>query len=144
MTAKNSADANGALKVRLDKWLWAARFFKTRSLAKEAIDGGKVHYNDQRCKPGRVVELEATLSIRQGWFDKVVVVKGLSDRRQSAPIAQTLYEETAESLIKREQQLAERKAQAASQPQPFRRPNKRDRRLIHRFKETGIKGQQND
>lgn len=132
---KGANQADEALKVRLDKWLWAARFFKTRTLAKEAIEGGKVHYNDQRCKPGRLVDIDAKLNIRQGWFDKVVLVRGLTDRRQSAPLAQTLYEETPESIVQREQQMAERKAQAATQPQAFRRPNKRDRRLIHRFRE---------
>lgn len=132
---KGANQADEALKVRLDKWLWAARFFKTRTLAKEAIEGGKVHYNEQRCKPGRLVDIDAKLNIRQGWFDKVVLVKGLTDRRQSAPLAQKLYEETPESIVQREQQLAERKAQAATQPQAFRRPNKRDRRLIHRFRE---------
>ena len=120
--------------VRLDKWLWAARFFKTRTLAKDAIDGGKVQYNGQRCKPGKNVDLGAMLRIRQGWVDKEVEVKGLSDRRQAASIAQTLYEETPESLVKRERELEERRAANASKPQQFKRPNKRDRRLIHRFR----------
>ena len=123
-------------KVRLDKWLWAARFFKTRSLAKEAIDGGKVQYNGQRCKPGRIVELEATLNIRQGWLEKEVLVKGLNDRRQAASIAQAQYEETPESVSTREKALKERKELNAGQPVALRRPNKRDRRLIHRFREN--------
>lgn len=122
-------------KVRIDKWLWAARFFKTRTLAKEAVEGGKVEYNGQRCKPGKTVDLGAELSIRQGWIDKVVTVKGLSDRRQNATIAQTMYEETEESRVQREEKLEQRRAERESQPIPFRRPNKRDRRLIHRFKE---------
>ena len=121
-------------KVRLDKWLCAARFFKTRTLAKEAVDGGKVHYNGQRCKPGRVVDLDATLSIRQGWFDTIVVVKGLCGQRKNATLAQMLYEETQESVEKRERELAERKATMASHPVPLKRPNKKNRRLIHRFK----------
>ena len=91
-------------------------------------------YNGQRAKPGKVVELGATIKVRQGWFDKVVVVKGLSDKRQAASIAQLLYEETAESIALREQQLQERKAVAATRPVPLRRPNKKDRRMIHRFK----------
>ncbi|WP_369821106.1 RNA-binding S4 domain-containing protein [Oleiphilus sp. HI0067] len=74
-------------KVRIDKWLWAARFFKTRSMAKEAVEGGKVQYNGQRCKPGKTVDLGATLQIRQGWVDKVVTVASLSDRRQNATLA---------------------------------------------------------
>ncbi|KZZ57786.1 MAG: RNA-binding protein [Oleiphilaceae bacterium] len=122
-------------KVRIDKWLWAARFFKTRSMAKEAVEGGKVQYNGQRCKPGKTVDLGATLQIRQGWVDKVVTVAGLSDRRQNATLAQQLYEETEESRIEREKKVAERRAERESQPVPFRRPNKRDRRLIHRFKD---------
>ena len=122
-------------KVRIDKWLWAARFFKTRTLAKEAVEGGKVEYNGQRCKPGKTVDLGAELSIRQGWFDKVVIVKGLSDRRQNASIAETLYQETEESRVRREEKLEQRRAERESLPMPFRRPNNRDRRLIHRFRE---------
>ena len=123
-------------KVRIDKWLWAARFFKTRTLAKEAVEGGKVEYNGQRCKPGKTVDLGAELTIRQGWIDTVVIVRGLSDRRQNASIAQTMYEETEESRVQREEKLEQRRAERESQPIPFRRPNKRDRRLIHRFKEN--------
>lgn len=126
-------------KVRLDKWLWAARFFKTRSLAKEAVEGGKVQYNGQRCKPGKVVDLGVELSIRQGWVDKVVIVEGVSDKRLSAPLAQALYRETPESLEQREQKLAQIRAERETRPVPFKRPNKRDRRLIHRFRD-----QQND
>lgn len=110
-------------------------FFKTRTLAKEAVEGGKVEYNGQRCKPGKTVDVGVELTIRQGWVDKVVIVKGISDRRQNATLAQVLYEETEESFEKREQKLAERRAERESQPVAFRRPNKRDRRLIHRFKE---------
>ena len=130
-----SKQANSELKVRIDKWLWAARFFKTRTLAKEAVDGGKVQYNGQRCKPGKTVDVGAELSIRQGFLDKVVVVIALSDRRQNATLAQALYDETEQSKALREQKLAERRAERESLPVPFRRPNKRDRRLIHRFKE---------
>lgn len=122
------------IKVRIDKWLWAARFFKTRSLAKEAIEGGKVHYNNQRCKPGKAVEIGTELTIRRGWVEKVVIVNGLSDKRLSAPLAQELYQETDESVEKREKAAAERKQAMAAQPMAFKRPNKRDRRRIHRFK----------
>lgn len=120
--------------VRIDKWLWAARFFKTRTLAKEAVEGGKVQYNQQRCKPGKTVEVGAELKIRQGWFDKTVIVKGLSAQRKNATLAQTLYEETPESIVLREKALLERKLLQSSEPTPQRRPNKRDRRLIHQFK----------
>lgn len=121
-------------KVRLDKWLWAARFFKTRGLAKEAVEGGKVHYNQQRTKPARLVEAGSEISIRQGFLDKTVIVRKLSGQRKSAPLAQELYEETEASIIKREKALLERKHSMGDQATPLRRPNKRDRRLIHRFK----------
>src|SRR5690554_7993648 len=87
MAATNTEDP----KVRLDKWLWAARFYKTRALAKEAIEGGKVHYNSQRTKPGKIVETGARVSLRLGWQEKIVVVDDISDRRRGAPEAQKLY-----------------------------------------------------
>jgi len=120
--------------VRLDKWLWAARFFKTRILAEEADDGGQVQYNQQRCKPGKSVELGASIKIRHGWVDKIVVVKALSVQRKNATLAQLLYDETEESIALREKVLLERKLHQGDQLQPQRRPNKRDRRLIHQFK----------
>ena len=122
-------------EVRVDKWLWAARFFKTRSLATEAINGGKVHLNGQRIKPSRKLKVNDTLSISIGQVEKVVIVLGLSDRRGPASIAQSLYEETAESIQKRE----EKKQLMASQPQMDRfwgKPNKKDRRDIRKFKQT--------
>ena len=122
-------------EVRVDKWLWAARFFKTRSLATEAINGGRVHLNGQRIKPSRKLKVNDTLSISIGQVEKVVIVLGLSDRRGSASIAQSLYEETAESIQKRE----EKKQLMASQPQMDRfwgKPNKKDRRDIRKFKQT--------
>ena len=125
---------NAEEKVRIDKWLWAARFFKTRSLAKSAVDGGKVHYNQQHCKPGRIVEVGAELTIRQGWFDKVVIIQGVCGQRKNATMAQMLYRETGESIVKREKALLERKMNMGEHPQPQHRPNKRDRRRIHRFK----------
>ncbi len=73
-------------KVRLDKWLWAARFFKTRAIAKQMIEGGKVHYDGQRAKCSKVVELGATLKVRQGWDERVVVVKALSEQRRGAAL----------------------------------------------------------
>ncbi len=127
--------SEAAQKVRLDKWLWAARFFKTRGLAKEAIEGGKVHYNGQRTKPGKTVDVGAMVLVRQGWQEKLVEILVLSDKRQAASIAQSLYRETEESVLKREQLIEERRALRASQPVPFKRPSKRDRRRIHRFKD---------
>jgi len=120
--------------VRFDKWLWAARFFKTRALAKQAIEGGKVHYNGARSKPSRAVELEATLIIRQGWDEKTVVVKALSDQRRGADVASQLYEETPDSITKRTLNADQRKLQRAALAAPEHRPNKKQRRQIVRFK----------
>lgn len=123
-----------ALKVRLDKWLWAARFYKTRSLAKDAVDGGKVHYNQQRCKPSKAVEIGTELTLRLGFVEKVIVIKQISGQRKNATFAQTLYEETAESITKREKALLDRKHMMGDQIMPAGKPNKRNRRLIHQFK----------
>ena len=117
-------------KIRLDKWLWAARFYKTRSLARDMINGGKVHYNGQRAKASKVVELGALLSIRQGDVIKQVSVEILSDQRRGAPIAQTLYKETDESLKKREQYQILRKLSLQNAPHPEKRPNKKQRREL--------------
>lgn len=122
--------------IRLDKWLWAARFFKTRNLAKEAIEGGKVHYNGARAKPSRTVEVGALLRMRLGYDEKTVEVLDLSDKRRGAPEAQKMYRETEESIAKREQQAALRKAQKATQLAPDHKPNKKERRDIRRFKDT--------
>jgi len=121
-------------KVRVDKWLWAARFFKTRAKAKEAIDGGKVHVNGQRTKPSKELVLEDILRITQGYDEKTVIVKTLSDQRRSATIAQELYEETAESQEKRALRAQQRKA-AGSHIMTEGRPSKKDRRQIHRFRD---------
>ena len=86
----------------MDKWLWAARFYKTRTIAKEMIDGGKVHYNGQRSKPNKIVEVGATLKLRQGSDEKEIVVLALSTQRRGAPEAQLLYRETEQSLANRE------------------------------------------
>ncbi|MDE1462462.1 ribosome-associated heat shock protein Hsp15 [Spartinivicinus poritis] len=122
-------------KIRLDKWLWAARFFKTRNLAKEAIEGGKVHYNGVRTKPSKEPQVGDQLTIRQGWDERVIVIKALSDQRRGAPEAQLLYEETAESITKREAHAAERKSVYASQLSPDKRPTKKQRRDIRQFKD---------
>lgn len=90
------------VEVRLDKWLWAARFYKTRALAREMVDGGKVHYNGQRSKPSKIVELNATLTLRQGNDERTVVIKAITEQRRPASEAVTLYEETPESVEKRE------------------------------------------
>ncbi|ADO46612.1 ribosome-associated heat shock protein Hsp15 [[Enterobacter] lignolyticus] len=120
--------------VRLDKWLWAARFYKTRAVAREMIEGGKVHYNGQRSKPSKVVELNATLTLRQGNDERTVVVKGITEQRRPASEAALLYEETAQSIEKREKVALARKMNALTMPHPDRRPDKKERRDLMRFK----------
>ena len=119
--------------VRLDKWLWAARFYKTRSIARNMVDGGKVHYNGQRSKPSKIVELGAVITLRQGNEEKTVTIEKISAHRGGAPIAQTLYEETTESLAKREEFAKQRKLHAHN-PAPERRHDKKQRRDIIKFK----------
>ncbi|MBS1203724.1 MAG: heat-shock protein [Proteobacteria bacterium] len=126
-----------AQEVRLDKWLWVARFYKTRALAREMIEGGKVHYNGQRSKPGKIVELNATLTLRQGNDERTVVVKGVTDQRRPATEAVELYEETAESIEKREKMALARKMNALTMPHPDRRPDKKERRDLLKFKSGG-------
>jgi ribosome-associated heat shock protein Hsp15 len=123
-------------RVRIDKWLWAARFFKTRSLAKAAIEGGKVHCNGERCKCSRELEVGYQLTIRQGFDEKTVVVKALGEQRRGAPEAARLYEETPDSIARREAEAAQRKAQNATADMQASRPTKQDRRRIHRFKQV--------
>ena len=118
--------------IRLDKWLWAARFYKTRSIAKEMIDGGKVHYNGQRSKPNKTVEVGAIIKLRQGNDEKEIKVTALSAQRRGAPEAQLLYQETEQSVEKREKLKLARKINAM--PHPDRRPNKKERRDLLRFK----------
>lgn len=120
--------------VRLDKWLWAARFYKTRTLAKAMIEGGKVHYNGQRAKVSKIVEVGAILKLRQGNEEKEIEVIALSDQRRGAPEAQLLYRETEQSLKKREEMAWARKNNALSMPHPDRRPNKKERRDLLKFK----------
>jgi ribosome-associated heat shock protein Hsp15 len=122
-------------KVRLDKWLWAARFYKTRAQAKAAIEGGKVQCQGERCKPGKEPRVGDTYQIRQGFDTRIVVVLALSVQRQGAPQAQLLYEETAASLAAREKAAAQRKAMGAGQVISEHRPSKKQRRQIHRFRD---------
>lgn len=117
-------------KVRLDKWLWAARFYKTRSIARDMVNGGKVHYNGQRSKASKIVELNALLTIRQGDTAKEIEIKEISDKRQGAPIAQSLYEETSSSIVKREQYQVLRKLSLQNAPHPDKKPNKKQRREL--------------
>jgi len=120
------------LTVRLDKWLWAARFYKTRSIARDMVQGGKVHYNGQRTKPSKTVDVGALLSIRQGDVLLEVTIEVISGHRGGAPIAQTLYKETEKSITKREEYQILRKLSLQNAPHPNRKPNKKQRRdLIH-------------
>ncbi|MDA0273125.1 MAG: S4 domain-containing protein [Proteobacteria bacterium] len=123
--------------VRLDKWLWAARFFKTRAKAKDAIDGGKVHLNGHRCKPSKEVVAGDTLNITQGFDEKIVIVQQVSEKRGSAPIAQTFYQETPESEEKRTL-LAEQRKAAGAHIRSEGRPTKKNRRLIHQFRDKNL------
>lgn len=113
--------------VRVDKWLWAARFFKTRSAATEAVLGGHVHVGGARIKPSRELRVGETIEITQGTLRRIVVVKAIGDRRGPASVAATLYDETAESLANREQHALERKLSA---PIFGARPTKLERRRL--------------
>lgn len=122
-------------KLRLDKWLWAARFFKTRSLAKAAIEGGKVQLDGSRVKVSKEISVGDKLRIRQGWDEKDIEVLALSDQRRGAPEAQSLYRESTESITRREETAAARKAAGGMIERPAKRPTKKQRRQIHRFRE---------
>lgn len=127
--------------VRLDKWLWAARFYKTRSIAKAMIEGGKVHYNGQRAKTSKLVEVGAMIKLRQGNDEKEVVVQALSDQRRGASEAQQLYQETARSVVEREKMALARKVNGLSMPHPERRPNKKERRDLLKVKDLNQRGE---
>lgn len=120
-------------RIRIDKWLWAARFFKTRSQAKDAIEGGKVHCEGQRVKVSKEVHVGMVLTVRQGFDEKTVRVEALSEVRGPASVAVTLYAETAESMAQREEHAAARRAQNLAHPD--HRPNKKERRQIHKFQQ---------
>jgi ribosome-associated heat shock protein Hsp15 len=125
-------------RTRLDKWLWAARFFKTRALAKDAVDGGKVHYEGQRAKSARDVQIGAKLTVVIGHDTREIIVTALADKRSNAQQAALLYTETPESIVAREAAAADRRAQALSNPVSDHRPDKRERRQIHRFRDHNV------
>ena len=127
-------DNNTALKVRLDKWIWAARLTKTRALARDLIQAGKVHYNGQKSKPGKIVELGALIRVPAGWDVKEVEVTGIEEKRQPAKLAEMMYQETADSVAKREQNQLARKMQTFHSPKPENRPDKKQRRELIKFK----------
>jgi ribosome-associated heat shock protein Hsp15 len=121
-------------KVRIDKWLWAARFFKTRSMAAQAVAGGKVHLNDARIKPARLIQPGDELRIRRGELEFMVTVLALLDKRRPAKEAQLLYEESEESISQRQQYKEKKRLEAANRMYgPVKRPDKRARRKIRSF-----------
>jgi len=128
--SRNEAGSDG---VRLDRWLWAARLYKTRAIAKQAVEGGKVHSGGDRLKPGREISVGMQLTVRQGWDERTLLVTGLSETRRGASEAALLYQETAESIAKREK-IGEQRRLHALLDQPIARPDKKDRRLRQQLK----------
>jgi len=124
--------------VRLDKWLWAARFYKTRSVARDMVQSGKVTYNEQRSKPSKLVEVGGKIKLRQGNEEKQIVIVEISDQRRGAPIAQALYQETQASIKRREDNNELRRLHALDNPRPDKRPDKKQRRKIIQFKAQEI------
>lgn len=122
-------------EVRIDKWLWAARFYKTRSLAQQMVEGGKVHVDGQRVKASKPVRVGQRVVLRQGELQREVEVLALAEKRGSAPQAALLYQETQDSIARREQVSAERRAAIVSAPHPDHRPDKKARRDLRRFRD---------
>lgn len=133
MKHREDQESEDHSSVRVDKWLWAARFFKTRSLAAEAVSGGKVHLNGQRIKPAKDINPGDELRITRGNEELTVVVRALSHQRGPAKIAATLYEETEASRAAREANREMRRFTAQGMQAPAGRPSKKDRRKIIRF-----------
>lgn len=129
-------------KLRIDKWLWAARFYKTRSVASDAVNGGKVHLNNDRVKAAKTVTVGDILKIRRGNDVWEVRVLSLFEKRRQASLAQTMYEELEESIKQREESTANRRAMNAGMSQTTHRPSKKDRRHIIRFKRANQKNAQ--
>jgi ribosome-associated heat shock protein Hsp15 len=122
-------------EIRIDKWLWTARFFKTRSLASEAVNGGKVHLNDHRVKAGRLVKVGDTLSVQKSSDLFGILILGINKTRRPAKEAKLLYEESEQSRLKREQEHAIKKLASATRPVPQRKPDKREREQLRNFKQ---------
>jgi ribosome-associated heat shock protein Hsp15 len=135
MVKSTDNDAQSKQSTRLDKWLWAARFYKTRAIAKQMIDGGKVFYNGQRSKSGKAVVLGDRITIRQGFEEKHVIVHALADKRRDATFAQTLYVETSESIQTREKNSLARQQGILLSPASDTKPDKKQRRQIRHLKE---------
>ena len=136
----NLSQQNNVESMRVDKWLWAARFFNTRSISKAAIEGGKVHHNSERVKVSKEIRVGMELTIQQGFDRKTIVIKALSAIRGAAPIAQQLYAETEVSIARRELLATQRKLHNLARPE--HRPSKKDRRQISKFKQDN--NQQSD
>lgn len=123
------------VSIRLDKWLWAARFYKTRAIAKKMIDGGKVFYNGQRTKSGKAVSIGDTIKLKQGYEEKALIIIALADNRKDAAFAATLYQETAASITTREKNALARKQGILLSPASETKPDKKQRRQIRQLKE---------
>ncbi|WP_372860058.1 ribosome-associated heat shock protein Hsp15 [Pseudoalteromonas sp.] len=132
----DSSENADTLKVRLDKWLWAARFYKTRAIAREMVQGGKVHYNSQRSKASKIVEIGAVIKLAQGVDEKTITVLNILEKRQSAPIAQTMYQESDASIAKREENSIARKNNSFFAPHPDKKPDKKQRRELLKMKSS--------
>ena len=130
-------------QVRLDKWLWAARFFKTRGLATEAVVGGRVHLNDVRVKPSKDVRVGDTVEVTIGEVQRTVLVTGVSDKRGPASVAATLYEETADSIAAREQLARERSLARAPGADAGARPTKQARRRLDALRGSSKRSRRN-
>jgi ribosome-associated heat shock protein Hsp15 len=122
------------ISVRLDKWLWAARLYKTRSIARDAVQSGKIHYNGKRSKSSKIVELGACIKVPQGFDNKEILVLELNEHRRAAPLAQLMYQETEASQLLRQENIEARKINAFHSPKPDQRPDKKQRRQIIQLK----------
>jgi ribosome-associated heat shock protein Hsp15 len=135
MATESTKGSTSLTSTRLDKWLWAARFYKTRAIAKQMIDGGKVFYNGQRSKSGKAVVIGDIIKIRQGFDEKEVEVIALADKRRDATFAQTLYQESDKSIEVREKNSLARKQGILLSPASENKPDKKQRRKLREFKE---------
>ncbi|WP_077342536.1 ribosome-associated heat shock protein Hsp15 [Pseudocolwellia agarivorans] len=133
MNKNNKSQEN--LSARLDKWLWAARFYKTRAIAKQMIDGGKVFYNNQRTKSSKAVNIDDVIRVRQGHEEKEVLVIAIAETRRDATFAQTLYKETEESIEVRAKNSLARQQGILLNPASDTKPDKKQRRKLREFKE---------
>lgn len=123
-------------EIRIDKWLWAARFYKTRALAREMIEGGKVHYNNSRVKPCKIVEIGAHITLWQGFNKIEVIVEAISAQRKQAALAQMLYTETEKSIERKTNQELAHKMNILYAPHPDQKPDKKQRRNLLELKHS--------